>query len=365
MYPGKRHVVSGPPEAAKTLLAYATALDEVRKGSAVVVLDFEMGPWDARDRLRDLGAGADDFANVVYVEPETPPGNADLDALIAYAPSLVVIDSSAGAYALLGLDDNKRADAEAFAATFVAPFWRAGVAVIVLDHVTKDAKARGMFAIGSERKVGGADVHLSLDPRVPLTRGGRGVYLVRVLKDRGGHLPRPTAGEIVLRSDPETHAIETAFTPADATADEPRWRPTGLMEKVSRFLESGTSREAGCTGKNEVVRNVLGRDRYIRLALDALVAEGYVEETAGPNRSKRVRSLKPYREAGASGYIPGTSRPHPTTPSPVHPGRRGSIPPAAPGDAPPEGDQAAALPPVDDRFEGSADAARDSEGDAT
>ena len=72
IYPGKRHVFSGPPESAKALAAYAIALDEVRLGGNVLVIDFEMGPWDARDRLRDMGATDGELEHVSYIEPETP-----------------------------------------------------------------------------------------------------------------------------------------------------------------------------------------------------------------------------------------------------------------------------------------------------
>jgi hypothetical protein len=43
IYPGKRHVFSGPPESAKTLAAYAIGLDEIRLGGNVLLIDFEMG----------------------------------------------------------------------------------------------------------------------------------------------------------------------------------------------------------------------------------------------------------------------------------------------------------------------------------
>ena len=60
-YPGKRHVFSGPQESAKTLAAYVIGLCVVREGSSVVLIDFEMGPWDAKTRLRELGASDDEF----------------------------------------------------------------------------------------------------------------------------------------------------------------------------------------------------------------------------------------------------------------------------------------------------------------
>ncbi len=38
----QRHAFSGPPESAKTLAAYVIALEEIRNGGTVVLLDFEM-----------------------------------------------------------------------------------------------------------------------------------------------------------------------------------------------------------------------------------------------------------------------------------------------------------------------------------
>jgi len=67
VYPGKRHVFSGPPESAKTLAAYAIALEIIRSGGSVVLIDFEMGPFDARDRLLELGATEPDFERLHYV----------------------------------------------------------------------------------------------------------------------------------------------------------------------------------------------------------------------------------------------------------------------------------------------------------
>ena len=48
VYPGKRHVFSGPQESAKTLAAYAVGLHVVRSGAKIVLIDFEMGPWEAK-----------------------------------------------------------------------------------------------------------------------------------------------------------------------------------------------------------------------------------------------------------------------------------------------------------------------------
>src|SRR5205807_1588098 len=108
----------------------------------------------------------------------------------------VIIDAAAGAYDLQGLDDNKRKDVEEFMALWIEPFRLREVATIVIDHVTKSRDGRGKFAIGSERKIGSADVHLGFETVQPVRRGADGLYRVLVHKDRLGHLHRPQAADL-------------------------------------------------------------------------------------------------------------------------------------------------------------------------
>ncbi len=206
------------------------------------------------------------------------------------APSLVVIDAAAGAYGLQGLDDNKRADVEHFAAIFVRAFWLAGIATILIDHVVKNVDARGKYAIGSERKVGSADVHLGFEVVAPLSRGGTGLYKVTTHKDRGGWLPRPKAAELELRSDPATHAISWTFRAPSEESDG--WKPTALMERVSHFLETQDEPLAGY----RIEEAVTGKRDYVRLAIDSLVGEGFASETSGTKRGRLIASIRPFRE---------------------------------------------------------------------
>jgi hypothetical protein len=290
VYPGKRHVFSGPPESAKTLAAYAVALEEIRRGENVLLIDFEMGPWDARDRLREMGATDAELERLLYVEPELPASEAIVEDLAtAWTFSLAVLDAAAGAYSLQGLDDNLRRDVETFARLYVQAFWQRGIASIVLDHVGKNVGKRGAFAIGSERKVGGADVHLGFEAALPLTRGGRGLYKITTHKDRLGHLARPKAAELELRSDPITNAITWEFRSPEPADDAPPFRPTFLMERVSRWLEEQRDE----VSRNEVEKSVTGRADFVRMALDELIRDGYVVERLGQRRSRLVRSVRP------------------------------------------------------------------------
>ena len=70
IYAGKRHLISGPPEAAKTLLALIFAIEEIRAGGTVAIIDFESGPAETRRLLEDLGATLEEIGAIHYFEPD-------------------------------------------------------------------------------------------------------------------------------------------------------------------------------------------------------------------------------------------------------------------------------------------------------
>ena len=290
VYPGKRHVFSGPQESAKTLAAYAIALQVVRKGDIVAVIDFEMGRWDARDRLQDLGATPDDLNRIHYIDPSEPATTERITRLVNLQPELVIIDAAAGAYDIQGLDDNKRADVERFTRIYVRDFWRNGIATIVLDHVVKNTENRGKYAIGSERKVGGADVHLGFEVVTPINRGSVGLYKILTHKDRGGYLQRGRLADLHLTSDPVTHRITWRFEPAEHGPNDEPWRPTVLMQRVSEYLATHPLPQSF----NQVITNVKGRDAKVKEAIEHLVALGHAAEEEGERGARNVRLITPY-----------------------------------------------------------------------
>jgi hypothetical protein len=170
LYPGKRHVFSGPPESAKTIAAYALSIQVIRDGGNVILIDFEMGSYDARRRLYDLGATTDELQRGLhYIAPNDPATTDRIQRLIDLQPRLVTIDAAAGAYDLEGLDDNKSQDVEKLARLYVTAFWKAGIATLFVDHVVKNSEQRGNYAIGSERKLGGADAHIGFETIQPIS----------------------------------------------------------------------------------------------------------------------------------------------------------------------------------------------------
>lgn len=309
LYSGHRHVLSGPPESAKTLIAYSMLLDVVRAGHTVVVIDFEMGPKRARLMLAELGATDEEMRSILFFSPASPPPPNLVNGLVERNVKLVVIDAAIGAYDVSGLDDNKRQDAEQFARIWIKPLWIAGIATVLIDHVTKNSESRGKFTIGSERKVGVGDVHLGLDALTPLSRGGRGLVKVVVHKDRPAFLKRPVAAMIDLASDPDNHRITWQIKePPETEISDVTFRPTFQMERVSRYLEATSEPVSRTT----VETSVKGKSvSALRQAMDALVREGYADEQTGPRGARLLTSLRPYRQE---------EEPEHTTPSdPVRP----------------------------------------------
>jgi hypothetical protein len=145
--------------------------------------------------------------------------------------------------------------------------------------------------IGSERKVGGADVHLGFEADQALRRGGHGYYRILTRKDRLGHLLRPTAAKLELVSDPETHAITWKLTEPTGVDAASAWRPTFLMERVSQYLELNPDGVA----RNKI-ETLKGSAERLRQALDFLVIDGYANEESGPRGARLFTSIRPFRE---------------------------------------------------------------------
>jgi hypothetical protein len=290
VYPGLRHVFSGPQESAKTLAAYAIGLQTIRDhpDSTIALIDFEMGAYAARSRLHDLGAQTHELEQIHYIEPHHPANDDRISLLIGLNPILVIIDAAAGAYDLQGLDDNKRQDVGKITKLYVDGFWRNGIATIFLDHVVKNTETRGTYAIGSERKVGGTDVHLGFSVITPISRGHSGLYKITTHKDRGGYLKRGILAEMHLESHPDTHSITWQFRPADEVPEGESWMPTKVMEKISTALQL----KQEPVSRNELITQIGGRRDVAVKAIDHLIRLEYITETAGPRGAKLLEPTR-------------------------------------------------------------------------
>ena len=256
-------------------MACAAAAEQLAAGELVVYIDFEDTPANIVARLRALAV--DDWTiaqRFYYVRPEEPIDDAGLAALMALGAGLVVIDGVTEALAAEGLDMASNQDVAKLYNRLPRPFARAGAAVLLVDHVTKDREARGRYAIGAQHKLAGVDVAYRLDVAQPFGRGREGLVKVTVTKDRPGHVrqhavDRERIALMRLTSRADGAVVVTLEPPEGAVV---AFRPTFLMERISRAIEAdpGLSRRGirdGVSGKSSA------KDR----AIEVLIAEGYVE----------------------------------------------------------------------------------------
>jgi AAA domain len=308
-YPGSLSIIYSEPEGLKSWLELIVCLEAIRAGRSALWVDFEMDGRSILARLRDLGATDEELGRFLYLQPSDPLTDpairTDVEALMAeHAPAVVVVDAMAGCLALHGLSQNDADDVERLYSVVLRPLRAGDAALRIVDHVVKDRETRGRWPTGSQRKLGAADVGLSLEVVRPFSRGHTGLARIRVQKDRLGGLSRPYCAELTLASDADTGAIAWTLRPAADETDG--WKPTALMERVSRWLET----QPEPVSRNAIEEHVKGNRDYVRDALDALVSDGYASETAGPRRARLFASLKPFRDA-TSHFAPTSPQPRP------------------------------------------------------
>jgi hypothetical protein len=289
IYPGHRHLISGPPESVKTLIEYLAVLLMVRAGRRCAILNFEMGERPARQLLRELGASEQEIRSVAYYCPEVSPERTDIESLQAADFDYILYDAGAGAYGLEGSKDNDRNDIEAFTQKWINPFWRAGTATGLIDHEPK----RGTSAIGSERKQGTVEVHLRFEAKKKLARGGHGIYRIHAEKDRPGYIrEQAPVWELELWSAPVTNAITWSLKPLATSSAPGDFRPTQLMERVSLYVQVND----GCS-KSKVREDVSGNAAGILQAITKLVEEEFVEVRA-VGQKHHLHHVRPFTVAG-------------------------------------------------------------------
>ncbi|MHB1582988.1 MAG: AAA family ATPase [Acidimicrobiales bacterium] len=214
-YPRAVSCISGEPGLGKTWLAVAAVRHVLAEGGSALVLDYEDSARTWAARLRELGAGPDDLASVVYLRGAGAPTESDLGWLPRLAgvfSPLVVIDSVAEAMAAAGLDENDAGDVTLFHQRVTRPLADAGGTVLLLDHVVKDQGGRGRWARGSGAKlaaVTGAAFSFEIDEAFSRARSGVGRLVVA--KDRHGVVGPvgDTAAEVrFLVAGGSLHAIQ-------------------------------------------------------------------------------------------------------------------------------------------------------------
>lgn len=301
-YAGKVNGIFGDPEAAKTWLAQAAGVEALNAGGTLAMIDVDHnGPDHTAARLLLLGARIEHIADpdrFRYYEPDEPD---ELRAAVAditrRAPTVVIIDSLGEIFPMLGVNTNDGDEMTTAMRHVCTQPAQAGSCVITIDHLPKGADARATgYAIGSiakKRMIRGA--YLRAEARQQPAPGQIGRITLRIEKDTAGELRKTSgggyAGTFTLDSTQPhiTHwSIGREETPKN---DDGTFRPTALMERISRFVEDNDQ----CTF-TDIKRAITAKDKWLRDAITVLVTEGFVSRVDGPRGSKLHHSIALYRE---------------------------------------------------------------------
>lgn len=298
-YAGKMHVLQAEPSSGKSWLALAAALEVLTIGGAVVYLDYEDTSKGILGRLLALGAEPSHVRErFAYAQPAGafgPQERAELGKLLdRLNPDLVVIDGVAEALARDGLSEDKASEVVTWIEKLPRYIAKTGAAVVMLDHVVKDREQQGRWARGSGAKLAAVDgATYQVKVTSAFSRHRAGTMKLVVAKDRPGGVgaigdvaavatiePKADGARVLIRLDPNT--VEIA-------ASDP-WKPTVLMEKVSRAIEEAVTPLTASALKTLVHSE---KPKLVVEAIARLIAEGWVVESSG--KPKTLTVAKPYR----------------------------------------------------------------------
>jgi hypothetical protein len=282
LYAGKINAIFGESESGKTWIALEAIRQELEKNNIVFYLDFEDSARSILNRLKTLRVKSDKFKMFRYANPDEPLGEGIGEIMrtqiMAYLPTLIVVDGVNAAMNLLGLDLEKNKDATHFSQKVLKPLRIGGAGILTIDHVTKSKDNRGNYAIGAQAKRADIDgAAFAVSVALPFGRGIDGALDITCTKDRPGFVraicpDAKTVGVANLKSLPDGGIAVSISGGAVAISNADQ-----RMEQVSKFLETH-GYEMNFNDIKKRLRDEgigMGSD-MVRLALDTLVARGAV-----------------------------------------------------------------------------------------
>lgn len=295
IYAGKVHSIYGESESGKSWVAQIATAEMLRDDKKVIYIDFESDPQDIVKRLKSLGVSrANLLQYFTYIRPETarsaldPYWQAILEPQSAH---LVIIDGVTESLTMWGGEtvdnDSITKWMRQFPRTVAG---RSGAAVVLIDHITKNADTRGRFAIGGQAKLATIDgAAYIVEPIEVLSPGRVGSLTLRVTKDRIGDV-RASAGmwrksdrtqEAAVITIDSTKAAMQYVIGAPTSEDELNERTE--FKKLSEMAEFVHS-NPGCS-RRELNEGVRGDKNLIGERLELLLGRGFVENKGSGSKS--------------------------------------------------------------------------------
>lgn len=291
---GRRHQITAPKKEGKSLAMLVHWVTMALAGATVAILDRENGADLYARRLEAIidALGLEDeereeiAERLLYYEfPRLRTSDADELVEFFTGADLVVFDSQRMFLTDLGLTENSADDFATFAVSTIDPLFRNGIASAMLDNTghTDEDRSRGTAAKGDL-----FEVLLKLKAKKKFDLETEGLVRLTITATRFGN-----TGSWDMRIGGGHFEGWRARDREDLAEERAHWRPTGLMEKVSRFVEAHFEP----VSKGTVKAAKLGKTEYVVLAMDALIKGGYLKATEGANRTDFLSSIKAYREA--------------------------------------------------------------------
>ena len=294
IYTGRVHSIYGESESGKSWIAQIATAEMLKDDKKVIYIDFESDPIEIVVRLKALGVSrANLLQYFTYIRPD---GARDVDdpywqaILEPDSAELVIIDGVTESLTMWG-GETKDNDAitrwmRIFPRTVATA---SGAAVVLIDHITKNAETRGRFAIGGQAKLATIDGAAYLvEPLEALAPGRTGTLTMRVTKDRPGFI-RKIAG--MWRKSDRTQ--EAAVFTIDSTRAHIEYViGVPLLEdeleaskefKKAKEIAEFIHNHPGCT-RRLIQEGVHGSKEVIGDHLNDLLAGGWVDNR-GNDRS--------------------------------------------------------------------------------
>ncbi|WP_100514805.1 AAA family ATPase [Mycobacteroides abscessus] len=207
-YSGEFNLIHGDPESGKTWLCLTAVATTLATGGKAAIIDLDHnGAHSIINRLQQLGIRNDVLGDQDRFRLAEADTSDELKRVVAdlctFGPSVVTIDSLGEVLPLFGANSNNADDFTKVHATVISPLAKAGVAVLAVDHLPKNAESRLHGPTGTNAKnraVGGASVRVTNTRKFVPGQGGAAT--LELFKDRHGgireHLPTPTGSKSVI-----------------------------------------------------------------------------------------------------------------------------------------------------------------------
>jgi hypothetical protein len=294
IYEGRVHSIYGESESGKSWIAQIATAEMLKADKKVIYIDFESDAIDIVNRLKNLGVSrANLLQYFTYIRPDGPRDVSDPYWKAILEPdsaTLVIIDGVTESLTMWGGQTKDNDEITRWMRIFPRTVATAsGAAVVLIDHITKNAETRGRFAIGGQAKLATIDGAAYLvEPLEALAPGRTGTLTMRVTKDRPGFV-RKIAG--MWRKSDRTQ--EAAVFTIDSTRAQMEYvigvplledelesnKEFKKQKEIAEFIHN----HPGCT-RRFISDGVTGSKEIVGERLADLIAGGWVENR-GNDRS--------------------------------------------------------------------------------